>query len=178
MELDELHVDELRPGAIGERVAVTGAFPTIARDFVGAPGSAGGEDDGLGGKQVETAAFAVVRHRPGHASAVEQQLDDGVLHMNGGAEVNRVILERSNQFEPRTVADMRKPRIAMTAEITLVDAAVPGAIEYRTPPLQLAHAIGRFLGMDFSHAPVVHVLAAAHRVRKVDAPAVAIVVVG
>ena len=48
MELDELHVDQLGAGAIGQRVAVAGAFPAVARDLVGAADAAGGEDDRLG----------------------------------------------------------------------------------------------------------------------------------
>ena len=36
MELDELHVDQLGAGVIGERVAVAGALPAVARDPVGA----------------------------------------------------------------------------------------------------------------------------------------------
>ena len=60
MELDELHVDQLGAGAVGERVAVAGAFPAVARDLVGAADAAGGEDHRLGREHVEAAALAVV----------------------------------------------------------------------------------------------------------------------
>src|SRR5215208_7038598 len=66
----------------------------------------------------------------------------------------------------------------MAAEVALVDAAVRRAIEHRTPAFQLAHAIRRLLRVQFRHAPVVDVLAAAHRVREVHLPAVAVVVMG
>ena len=52
------------------------------------------------------------------------------------------------------------------------------AIEHRAPRLELADAIGRFLRVQLGHAPVVQVLAAAHRVGEVHAPAVAVVDVG
>ena len=68
--------------------------------------------------------------------------------------------------------------IAVAAEVALQDAAVVRAVEERAPGLQLAHAVGRLLGVQLGHAPVVEVLAAAHRVGEVDLPAVALVDVG
>jgi hypothetical protein len=52
------------------------------------------------------------------------------------------------------------------------------AVEQRAPRLELAHAVGRLLGVQLGHAPVVDVLAAAHGVGEVDLPAVALVDVG
>ena len=88
-----------------------------------------------------------------------------------------MILQRANQLEPGAIADVREPRIAVAAEVALVDAAVRRAIEHRAPGFELAHAIRRFLRVNLRHAPVVDVLAAAHRVGEVDLPVVAIVVV-
>ena len=126
---------------------------------------------------MEAAALAVVGQHAGGAPAVEQQLDDRVLHVHGHARVDGVILQRANQLEAGAVADVRQARIAVAAEVALVDAAVRRAIEHRAPAFELAHAIGRFLGVQFGHAPVVDVLAAAHRVGEVHLPAVAVVVV-
>ena len=70
---------------------------------------------------------------------------------------------------------MREPRIFVAAKISLQNAAVLRAIENRAPRFQFAHAIGRFLGVQLGHAPVVDVLAAAHRVGEMDFPIVAIV---
>ena len=158
-------------------MAVAGAFPAVAGDPVGAADAAGRQDDGLGLEDVEAAALAVVGQHAGRAPVVEDQLDDRVLHVHGHALVDGVILQRANQLETRAVADVRQTRIAMAAEVALVDAAVRRAIEHRAPALELAHAIGRFLGVQFGHAPVVDVLAAAHRVGEVHLPAVAVVVV-
>ena len=136
MELDELHVDELGARAIGERVAVAGAFPAVARDLVGAADAAGREHDRLGREHVEAAALAVVGQHAGRAAAVEQQLDDGVLHVHGHAQVDGVVLQRADQLEAGAIADVRQPRIAMAAEVALVDAAVRRAIEHRAPALR------------------------------------------
>ena len=146
--------------------------------LIGASDAAGRQHDGLGREHVEAPALAVVGQHAGSAAVVEHQIDDRVLHVDGDAEVHRVILQRANQLEAGAVADVRQARIAMTAEVALVDAAVRRAIEHRAPGLELAHAIGRFLGVELGHAPVVHVLAAAHRVGEVHLPAVAIVDVG
>jgi hypothetical protein len=100
-----------------------------------------------------------------------------VLHVHGDTQINGVILQRANQFEPRAVADVREPRVPVPAEIALIDAPVGRAIEYRAPRFELANAIRSFLRVQFGHAPVVHVLAAAHRVGEVHFPVVAVVVV-
>jgi hypothetical protein len=92
MELDEFHVDQFRAGAIRERVAVAGPFPTVARDLVRATDAACGHDHRLGGEDVEAAAFAIVGKHARRAAAVHQQRDHGVLHVNSHTEVNRVIL--------------------------------------------------------------------------------------
>jgi hypothetical protein len=66
----------------------------------------------------------------------------------------------------------------MPAEIPLQDPAVRGAVEESAPRFQFADACWCFLCVQLSHAPVVQVLAAAHGVGKVNAPAVAIIHVG
>jgi hypothetical protein len=88
-----------------------------------------------------------------------------------------MILQRANQLQAGSIADVRQSRIAVAAEVALIDAAIRCAIEHRPPTFELADASGRFLGMQLRHTPVVHVLAAAHRVGEVYAPAVAVVVV-
>ena len=61
----------------------------------------------------------------------------------------------------------------MTAESALQDLSVLSAIKKRAPLFKLSHAVGGFLGMNLSHAPVVKQLAAAHGVAKMCAPVVA-----
>ena len=50
-----------------------------------------------------------------------------------------------------------------------------GAVEDRAPLLELAHPLGRLLGVQLGHAPVVEPVAAAHGVAEVRGPAVAVV---
>ena len=89
--------------------------------------------------------------------------------------MDAVVLQRADHLQAGAVADVRQARIAMPAEVALQDAAVGRAVEDRAPGLQLAHAIRRFLGVELGHAPVVQVLAAAHRVGEMDPPVVAVV---
>ena len=107
-----------------------------------------------------------------------QQRDDGELHVDVEAAMDAVILQRADHLEAGAIADVREARILVAAEVALQDAAVGGAIEQRAPGLELAHAIGRFLGVELRHPPVVDVLAAAHGVGEVHPPAVAVVDVG
>ena len=63
----------------------------------------------------------------------------------------------------------------MAAEIALKNFAVFGAIEYRAPLFQFAHALWRFFGVQLGHARVVDVLTATHGVGEVDLPTIAII---
>ena len=92
--------------------------------------------------------------------------------------VDAVVLQGTNHLQAGPIAHVSQPRIAMSAEVALQDAAVLCSIEERSPSLELAHAVGRFLGVQLGHAPVVDVLPAAHGVGEMDLPAVAFVDVG
>ena len=178
MELDELHVDELRAGAKGEAVSVAGPFPAVARDLVGAADAAGRENHRLGSEDVEATALAVVGDAASRPTAVEEQRDDRVLHVHSDAEIDGVILERPDQLETGAVADVREARVAVATEVALVDAAIRRAVEHGAPAFELPHAIGRLLGVDFRHPPIIEVLPSAHRVGEVDLPVVTLVVIG
>ncbi len=175
VKLDELHVHQLRACVISERVAVASAFPRIAGDLIGAAQAAGGDHHRLGLKNLEAATFAVVAKRSGDAVAVLQQRHDGPFHVHGDALVDAVILQGADHLQPGTVANVREPGITVPAKITLQDASVLGAIKNRAPGLELVHARGRLLGVMLRHAPVIHVLAAAHRVGKMDSPGIAVI---
>ena len=154
---------------IRERNAVAGAFPGIARDFVGATKSAGGNHDRLRLENPETSALAVIAKRAHDAIAVLEQRHDRLFHVNRDALMNAVILQRANHFQTRAVADVRQARIAMAAEIALRNFAFLRAIKHRAS-FEFVHAGGRFLGVQFRHAPVVDVLATAHCVGEMDFP--------
>src|SRR5712691_1740055 len=175
MELDELHVHQLRAGVIGECMAVARVLPAVAGDLVGAAHAAGREDHRFGLEQLEASALALVAERADHAVVVLEQRDDRALHVHVDPLVDAVILQRADHLESGAVADVGQPRIPVAAEIPLKDPAVAGPIEHRAPRLELADAIRRFLRVQLRHAPVVHVLAAAHRVGEMDLPVVPIV---
>jgi hypothetical protein len=66
----------------------------------------------------------------------------------------------------------------VAAEIALQDATIGSTVENCAPCFQLSHAGRRLFGVQFSHSPTVHVLAAAHGIGKVNAPGIAIIDVG
>ena len=89
-----------------------------------------------------------------------------------------MVLQRTDHLQPGAIANMRQPGIAMPAKIALQNAAIAGAIEQGAPGFEFAHAGRSFLGMQLRHAPVIQILASAHGVGKVNAPAVPIVYIG
>ena len=101
-----------------------------------------------------------------------------MLHVDVDALVHAVVLQGADHFQAGAIAHVREARIFMAAEISLQNAAVFRAIEYRAPCLEFAHPRGRFLGVQLGHSPVVHVLPAAHGVGEMDLPVVAIVHIG
>ena len=178
MELDELHIHQLGAGVVGERMAVARVFPTVARDLVRAADTAGRQDDGLGLEHLEAPALAVVAECADHAVAVLEQRDDRALHVHVDTLVDAVILQRADHLQAGAIADVGQARVPVAAEVALENAAVRRAIEHRAPRLELADAVGRLLRVQLRHAPVVHVLAAAHGVGEMDFPVVAVVHVG
>ena len=178
MELHEFHVHQCRARVVGERVAVAGVFPTVAGDFVGPADAARRQHHGFGAEQVKSSALAVIPKCADHAVAILQQRHDRVFHEDVDAEMNPVVLQRADHLQAGAVAHVRQPRVAMAAEVALQNAAVAACDRTARPSFEFAHACRRFLGVQFGHPPVVQVLAAAHGVGKVNAPAVAIVDIG
>src|SRR5688500_15087889 len=179
MELHELHVHQLGAGAVGEGVSVARILPAVARYAERTADATGRQDDGARRKQLEASLLAVVCQGAGDSLTVLEQLDDRDLHVHVDVLLEHgMILQCADHFEPRAVANVCQPWIPMTAEIALQDPAIGGAIEDRAPGFELPDAVRRFLRVQLGHAPVVQVLATAHGVGKVDAPAVTVVDVG
>ncbi len=70
MELNELHIDQLGPRVISERVPVAGVLPTIARNSVRAADSAGGQHNRFRFEQTEAPSLPIVAERPDHSITV------------------------------------------------------------------------------------------------------------
>src|SRR5262249_54757324 len=133
------------------------------------------KDDRFRFKHFESAALPVVTERTSDAITVLEQGDNRMFHVDLNSLVNPPILEGADQFQAGTIANVSESRIAMTAEIALQNSSVRGAIEDGTPRFKFTNAFRRFLCMQFSHSPVVDVLAAAHCVGEMNLPIVAIV---
>src|SRR5215468_2718069 len=117
---------------------------------------------------MKPSALAVVSKRTSYAVAGFEQSDDCVFHEHVESEMYSVVLQGADHLEAGAVTDMRQPRIAMTAEIALQDPPVARAIEKGTPCFQFANARRSFLCVEFCHSPITQILAAAHRVGKVN----------
>jgi hypothetical protein len=89
--------------------------------------------------------------------------------------MDSMVLKSADHFQAGTVTHMGKPRISMAAEISLENSAVARAIKECAPGFQFAHASRSLLGMQFRHPPVTQVLTAAHRIGKVNTPAIPVV---
>src|SRR6202034_2214027 len=119
VELDELHVHELRARVIRQRVAIPRALPTVAGDFVCPANAACSQDDGLGVEDLEPPVLALVSHGADDAIAVLQERDDREFHVDVDALMNSVILQGADHFEAGAVADVGEARISMAAEVAL-----------------------------------------------------------
>ena len=92
MELDEFHIQQIRPRVIRQRMAVAGVLPTIARYLERAPDATGRHHDGLRLEQPKPPSLAVIAKRAHHALTILQQLNDRTLHVHLNALMNAVVL--------------------------------------------------------------------------------------
>ena len=61
--------------------------------------------------------------------------------------MDAVVLQRADEFEPGAVADVREAGVLVTAEVALADLALGGAVEQRTPLLELPDPVWCLLGV-------------------------------
>ena len=175
MELDELHVLERRARLVGKGVAVAGVLPAVAGDRVGPTDPSGGQHDRLGPKEPEPAPLAVVRQRSGCAAILGEDAEDGALHVHVDALVDAVVLEGADHLQAGPISHVSQAGILVTPEVALENPAIGGPVEERSPRLQLPNPIRGLPRVELGHAPVVQVLAAAHRVGEMHLPAVALI---
>ncbi len=178
VELDELHVHEVRPSVVGQGVAVSGALPRIAGDLERPADSAGSQDHGTGREDPERPLVPVVAKAAGAPGAVQEEARHRALAEDFDALVDAVVLEGAQHLETGAVAHVGQAGVGVAAEIALQDAAFAGPVHERAPRLELPNPVGSLLGVKLCHAPIVQVLAAPHRVREVHPPVVPLVNVG
>ena len=174
VELDRLHVDQLRARPQGQRVAVAGRLPGVRRVLPRLAHAAGREHDGGRGERDELARTRGGRRRSRRSapSASVSESEHLALHQDVDAERDDLLLERADHLEPGAVADVGEPGEAVPAEVALQDPPVGGAVEQRAPRLELVDPVRRLLGVELGHPVVVEHLAAAHRVAEVHLPVV------
>ena len=82
------------------------------------------------------------------------------------------LLQGADHLQAGAVADVGETGVLVAAEVALADQAVVGAVEERAPVLELHHPLGRLLGVQLGHPPVVEHLPATHGVAEVHLPVV------
>src|SRR5437899_4544948 len=141
-------------------MSVSGVFPTIARDFVGAADATGREYDRFGAENLEASALALIAESADYAVAIFQQGKNRMFHVHIDSLMNPVILKRADHFQAGAIPHMRETGIFVTAEISLQNPPVLCPIENCAPSFKLPHTVRRLHGVQFGHAPVVDVLPA------------------
>ena len=140
VELDELHVDQLRPRVVPQRVSVPCALPTVGRDLEGAPETAGGQDHRAGLKDSEVAALPIVPEGADHTFSVLEEPGDGTLLIVIEPLMYAVVLKRPDHLQAGTVTDVGEPRVGVTAEVPLKDFPILRPVENRSPLLEFPHS--------------------------------------
>src|ERR1019366_4561143 len=104
MKLDELHIEQIRPGVECERVAVTGVFPTVTGDFVGAANPAGCQHYCLRVEQLEASPFAIISESANAPISILQQREDGGLHVKIDSLMDSMVLQGADHLQSSAVA--------------------------------------------------------------------------
>ena len=172
MELDELHVDQLGTGLVGQRLTVAAVLPRVRGHLERLADAAGRKHDRLGREDDRVPCGSPVPERAARSVRAHHQPVDGALHVDLDTERDSVVLERPDHLEAGPVADMGEAGVRVTTERPLQDAPVRGAVEDGPPQLELANTIGGLQRMELGHLRVVQQLAADHRVAEMDLPRV------
>ena len=178
MELHELHVLQLGAGVVGERVAVAGVLPAVAGDLEGPADAAGGQHDRPCAEQPEPAPLAIVAERAGDAVAVLSRRR--TVHSMCTSMPWWMPWSCSVRIISRPVRSPTCARRGYRWPPKLRWRMRPSAVRSNSAPHASSSRTrsGASLRVQLGHAPVVDVLAAAHRVGEVHPPAVAVVHVG
>ena len=195
MELDELHVDARTAGHHRHGVAVARVLPRVRGDLERLADAAGGEHHGLSLEEHKVAAGTPVGQHPRNAAVLTlargEQIGGRALgeHLDACLVVtvdflvfllqgDDALLQGADHLETCAVADVGEARVLVAAEVALADLAFLGAVEQRSPGLQLPHAVRCLLRVQLGHAVVVEELAPAHGVAEVHLPTIVGVHVG
>ncbi len=121
---------------------------------------------------MEVALDASVCHTTSDSVPFLQQGTNRVFHEDVNAFVNPTFLQRPDDFQSGSVADVSEAREGVTAKVSLIDEVLWGAVKHSAPLLQFSNTVGRFLCMELSHAPIGQPFASFHGVVEVHLPTV------
>src|SRR5262245_20261390 len=89
--------------------------------------------------------------------------------------MDTVILKGADHLQACAIADVSQSWVFVSAEVSLKNLSVFSSVEDRAPCLQFANASRRFFGVQLRHSPTIDLLAAAHRIGKMDSPVISTV---
>ena len=92
--------------------------------------------------------------------------------MNRDAELDDAVLQAADHLQAGSVPDVTEALIGVGPEGALHHPTIRRPVKKGAIRLELIDTVGRFLGVQLGHAPVVDHLAAAHRVLKMHLPVV------
>jgi len=193
VELEELHVLERQPAAVGQGHAVAGQRVRVRRRLEDLARPARGEDDRLRPEDVDLARREVVRDDargvhlgvgPGVVDepfrgevVVDQQVQDVELVVELHVLLHAVLVERLQDHVARAVRGVAGAAhgglavlAGVAAEAALVDPAVLGPVEGQTHLLEVEDGVDGLLGQDLRGVLVDEIVAALDRVEGVPLP--------
>jgi hypothetical protein len=141
--LDELHVLQRGPGAVGQGHAVSGLDVRVRREREDPAAASGGEDDRLGGDGLDTAGCQFERHHSADPAVVDQQRRCEPLVVAGDPVVfQRGLEQRVQQVEAGLVGGEPGPHLLHAAERADGDVPVRFAAPRATPVLEPEQLLG------------------------------------
>ena len=96
MELHHFGISQLCSCLIRHGDPVTGTLPGVGGDLVHSAPTTGGDDDGPGAKDDESAVFSPVPEGATHSIAVLQEARHRALHIDVNPGVDALVLQGSN----------------------------------------------------------------------------------
>ncbi|KAF5034614.1 hypothetical protein DSECCO2_594270 [anaerobic digester metagenome] len=168
MELDHLHIDQLRPRPVahGESVPCPGGGVRGYIVDLGPP--AGCKHRGVGRKE-DGAPVPVESDRTGDCPVlVRYEVDDRDLLVELRIRRVQAVEEGHDQLVARPVPGVAGPGEPLPPERPLRHLAILGDVEDRTPPDEVVHSFRRFMDQRVHECRVVEVRPALQRVLTVD----------
>lgn len=155
MELVELHVLEGKPLAVEDGLQVPGEGVGVGGHLVDPPEPPGGDDDGLGLKEVELPGGELQGHQALGHPVLNDDVGDVELVVEGDVVLDALLVEGLEDHVPGAVGGVGRPvhrglapLLGVPPEAALGDLAVREPVKGEAHVLQLNHRLNHFLGED------------------------------